>query len=65
MNTTSVNTSADFELHLPFAVPSERLFAALATTDGAKGWWTRFSEVSESVCRRSSFHFPKVRISRF
>ena len=59
MNTTSANTSADFELHLQYAVPSsERVFSALATTDGAKGWWTRFGEVSESIGGQSSFHFP-------
>lgn len=44
MNTDSTNTPADFELHLQFAVPSERLFTALATLDGTKGWWTKFSE---------------------
>ncbi len=46
MNTDSTNTPADFELHLQFAVPSERLFTALATLDGTKGWWTKFREGS-------------------
>jgi uncharacterized protein YndB with AHSA1/START domain len=58
MNTDSTNTPADFELHLQFAVPGERLFNALATLDGTKGWWTKFSEGSVSVGEEASFRFP-------
>ena len=58
MNTDSIRTPKDFQLHLQFAVPSEHLFEALATNDGAQCWWTKFSEVSGNVGGQSSFHFP-------
>jgi uncharacterized protein YndB with AHSA1/START domain len=58
MDTDTANTSGNFELHLHFAAPAERVFTALATTDGAKGWWTQYSQVSESVGGQSSFRFP-------
>jgi len=58
MNTDTPNTSPNFELHPRFAVTAERVFSALATTDGFKGWWTLHCEVSETVGGQSSFHFP-------
>ena len=58
MTTAPTNRQADFELYLRFAVPGERLFAALTTQEGVKGWWTRFCEGSEGVGGQSSFHFP-------
>ena len=58
MNTDTQNTSPNFELHPRFAVPAERVFSALATADGVKGWWTLHCEVSEAVGGQSSYHFP-------
>ncbi|MGZ8937422.1 MAG: SRPBCC family protein [Halobacteriota archaeon] len=60
MSAGTTNIQANFELYLHFAVPAERLFAALATADGIKSWWTRFCEVSESVASQSSLHFPNA-----
>ena len=48
----------DFRLHLPFAVPAEKVFTALSTLDGAKGWWTHFCKVSEGPEVRWTYDFP-------
>jgi uncharacterized protein YndB with AHSA1/START domain len=53
-----MNTPANFELHLQFAVPGERVFTALSTANGVKKWWTQFCVVSGVVGGQSSFHFP-------
>ncbi len=58
MNTDPATTSDNFELHPRFAVPTERVFSALATADGTKGGWTRHCEVSEAIGGRSSYYFP-------
>jgi uncharacterized protein YndB with AHSA1/START domain len=44
-----MNASANFELHLQFSFPSERVFTALTTLNGVRNWWTQFCEVSEVV----------------
>ncbi len=59
MSATQPESSNNFEMHLQYSVPSERLFAALATTDGVRNWWTRFCEVSETIGGEASFRFPK------
>ncbi len=57
-NTNTAYAHADFELQLQFAATSERVFAAVATIEGTKGWWTKFSEGSEEIGGRSSYRFP-------
>ena len=58
MTPDAMHTPDDFQLHLHFAVPGDRLFTALATEEGCKGWWTLFCEVGEQTGGRSSFYFP-------
>ncbi len=50
----------DFQLNLTFNAPASRLYEALATEEGVKGWWTIFCEVSERVGGEAHFRFPKA-----
>lgn len=50
----------NFELHLTFGVPADRLFAAIATEDGTKKWWTLSSKVSENIGGQSAFYFTSA-----
>lgn len=54
----NISNSADFQLHLQFAVPPEQLFTALATLDGARQWWTIFCDGSEDLGGQLSYRFP-------
>ena len=58
MNMTNEAKEADYRMQLRFAVPGERLFTALTTENGVRGWWTEFCEVSDKVSGVSSFRFP-------
>lgn len=49
---------SDFALHLPFAAPADRVFAALSTLEGTKGWWTHFCKVSDGPQPVWTFDFP-------
>lgn len=43
---------------LRFNAPVSRLYEALSSREGPRGWWTRFCEVSEEVGGVSRFRFP-------
>lgn len=58
MNATTASPPADFKLQLEFAAPAGRVFTALATGEGARGWWTWDCAVSEGVDGLSAFRFP-------
>jgi uncharacterized protein YndB with AHSA1/START domain len=49
----------DLRFTMEFPVPSDRLYAQLATATGIKHWWTEFCEMDERVGGRASFRFPK------
>lgn len=58
MNTDTASDPANFELHLEFATTGERVFAAVASLEGAKEWWTKSCEGSEEIGGQSSYRFP-------
>ncbi len=60
MNMKHSKSPKNFEMHLRFSVPPARLFAALATAEGASNWWTRQCEVGERVSSEASFRYPKA-----
>lgn len=58
MNTITDRHFADLKLHFDYAVPAHKLFAALTTEEGLKGWCTQFCEVDGAVGGISVFRFP-------
>src|SRR5512143_3500806 len=48
----------DYELELSFSAPVEKLFQAVATEEGVRGWWTRFAEMDSRVGGRFHAAFP-------
>jgi uncharacterized protein YndB with AHSA1/START domain len=51
---------ADFMLELHFDATPERVYQAIATRDGVRGWWTELCELDERVGGRAEFRFPKA-----
>jgi uncharacterized protein YndB with AHSA1/START domain len=50
----------DYTRELPFAGPRERVFEALATTDGLAGWWTPLVAGDATEGGQLSFEFDGV-----
>lgn len=51
-------SQTNFVINLDFAVPTDRLFAAIAGADGPLAWWTVTCEVNEAIGGQSRFDFP-------
>ena len=45
--------------HIPIDAPAEKVYAALATETGLRGWWTADTLAEESVGGRAQFGFNK------
>jgi uncharacterized protein YndB with AHSA1/START domain len=49
----------DLTHQVPIEAPAARVYAAVATTAGNRGWWTADSTVEEKVGGRAEFGFEK------
>ena len=50
---------AEFKHQIPISAPAEKVYAALATSAGLKGWWTADSKADEKVGGRAEFGFDR------
>jgi uncharacterized protein YndB with AHSA1/START domain len=49
----------DLRHSVPINAPAAKVFAAIATSEGNKGWWTTDSVVSETIGGKADFGFSK------
>lgn len=49
----------DLNHQIPIAASPEKIYAALATSTGLKGWWTADSKADEQVGGKAEFGFDK------
>lgn len=50
---------AEFKHQIPISAPAEKVYAALATSTGLKGWWTADSKADEKVGGKAEFGFDR------
>src|SRR6516164_6668807 len=50
---------AEFKHQIPISAPAEKVYAALATSAGLKGWWTADSKADEKVAGKAEFGFDR------
>lgn len=50
---------AQLKHQIPINAPPERVYAALATSAGLKGWWTADTKADEKVGGKAEFGFDK------
>ncbi len=51
----------DITQTIAVAAPAERVYAALATADGIRGWWTRDADLDSKVGGKGEFRFNECR----
>jgi len=50
---------AEFKHQIPISAPAEKVYSALATSTGLKGWWTADSQAGEKVGGKAEFSFDR------
>jgi uncharacterized protein YndB with AHSA1/START domain len=54
------HTYDDLEIDLTFRAPAARVYEAIATESGVRGWWTELCEMDARVGGAASFRFPRT-----